>query len=142
MITPTPSALYPFWAPIRSQSLPAPHFSYTPVVRAGGCVFVSGLVALDPVLGTLINDGMEAQTRQILNNFERLSAELELGLDQLMLARIYCADFAQFSAINQVWEEFFSERIPPARTSVGVSALPLGALVEIEFQFAIDPLKP
>lgn len=103
---------------------------------------MSGLLGLDPRSGRLIDGGMGAETRQILQNLERLSAELGLELDQLMLARIYCADFSRFGEINQVWETFYRNRTPPARTSVGATALPLGALVEMEFQFVIDPSLP
>lgn len=105
-------------------------------------MFVSGLVGLEPRSGRLVAGGMEAEARQILKNLESLSAELALELDQLMLARIYCADFSQFGVINQVWEAFYKKRTPPARTSVGATALPLGALVEMEFQFVIDPSLP
>lgn len=142
MLTPDPLHTSKLWAPIPSLTLPAPHFSYSPVVRAGAFVFVSGLVGLEPGSGRLIEGGMEAETRQILKNLERLSAELSLDLDQLMLARIYCADFSRFGEINQVWETFYKNRTPPARTSVGATALPLGALVEMEFQFVIDPSLP
>lgn len=142
MLTPNPHSVSPLWAPIINRALPAPHFSYSPVVRAGSFVFVSGMVGLDPVQGGLVTGGMEAEVRQILTNLDNLSQELQLGLEQLMLARIYCADFSQFGVINQVWEAFYINRIPPARTSIGATALPLGALVEMEFQFVIDPSMP
>lgn len=103
---------------------------------------MSGLVGLDPRSGCLIEGGMEAEARQILQNLERLSVELGLGLDPLMLVRIYCTDFSRFGEINHVWETFYKNRTPPARTSVGATALPLGALVEMEFQFVIDPSLP
>ncbi|MBA1291627.1 RidA family protein [Pseudomonas japonica] len=126
------------WAPIPSRTLPAPHFAYSPVVRSGGFIHVSGLVGLDPSHGGLVVGGMAAEVQQILLNLNGLCDELGITLRQLMLARIYCADFAQFGVINEYWESFFLGRSPPARTSVGVAALPLGALVEMEFQFAID----
>lgn len=127
------------WTPLTSRTLPAPHFAYSPVVLAGGFIYVSGLVGLDPAHGGLVAGGMAAEARQILLNLRSLCDELGIALEQLMLARIYCADFAQFGVINQNWEEFFQGGNLPARTSVGVAALPLGALVEMEFQFAIDP---
>ncbi|MDF0730091.1 RidA family protein [Pseudomonas entomophila] len=130
------------WTPLASRTLPAPHFAYSPVVRAGGFIHVSGLVGLDPAHGGLVAGGMAAEARQILLNLSGLCEELGIALEQLMLARIYCADFAQFGVINQHWEAFFQGRTPPARTSMGVAALPLGALVEMEFQFAIDPSLP
>lgn len=142
MTAPTSPATAHAWIPLASSTLPAPHFAYSPVVKAGGFIHVSGLVGLDPFSGGLVVGGMAAEVRQILQNLSGLCEELGVALEQLMLARIYCADFARFGVVNEVWEEFFRERTPPARTSVGVAALPLGALVEMEFQFALAPSLP
>ncbi len=60
------------------------------------------------------------------------------SLRQLLVARIYCSDFADFAEINRAWEAFFEGVEPPARTTVGVNALPLDAKVEMEFQFLVD----
>jgi 2-iminobutanoate/2-iminopropanoate deaminase len=122
---------------IASRVLPAPHFKYSPVVQAGPFVFISGMVALDAATGGLVPGGAFAQTAQILGNLQRLADEQGWSLQQLVLARIFCADFAAFGDINRAWEAFFSDTVPPARTSVGVHALPLGAQVEIELQFVI-----
>lgn len=125
-------------AALNSRTLPAPRFRYSPVVQAGPFVFVSGLVALDAITGVLVAGGAYVETLQILGNAKRLADEMGWSLEQLVLARVFCADFAKFPEVNRAWEEFFAERTPPGRTSVGVSALPLGALVEIEFQFLVD----
>ncbi len=120
-----------------SRSLPAPRFRYSPVVQAGPFAFVSGMVALDAATGTLAEGGCYGQTAKILDNLRLLMEEQGWALGQLVLARIFCADFAAFAEVNRAWEAFFEGHDPPARTSVGVQALPLGALVEIEFQFCI-----
>ena len=122
-----------------SRTLPAQRFRYSPVVQAGAFAFVSGMVALDPATGGLVPGGAGAQTAQILANLGRLVDEMGWSLEQLVLARIFCADFAAFADVNRAWDEFFAAVTPPARTSVGVGALPLGALVEIEFQFLVEP---
>jgi 2-iminobutanoate/2-iminopropanoate deaminase len=127
---------------VASRVLPAPRFRYSPVVQAGPFVFVSGMVALDADSGALVPGGAQAQTAQILANLRRLADEQGWSLGQLVLARIFCTDFGAFAEVNRAWEAFFGEEVPPARTSVGVSALPLGALVEIEFQFVVDPVAP
>jgi 2-iminobutanoate/2-iminopropanoate deaminase len=132
----TPALKQP--AMLSSRTLPAPRFRYSPVVQAGPFVFVSGLVALDAGTGALFGGGAYAETLQILKNVKRLADEMGWSLEQLVLARVFCADFAKFPEVNLAWEEFFAEQIPPGRTSVGVSALPLGALVEIEFQFLVE----
>ncbi|WP_426157057.1 RidA family protein [Pseudomonas sp. TSRC2-2] len=142
MIWSTTPATAVTWTPLVSRALPAPHFAYSPVVRAGGFVYVSGMVGLDPAHGGLVDGGLAAEVQQILINLSEMCKELTIGLEQLMLVRIYCADFSQFGVLNQHWQAFFEGRTPPARTSLGVAALPLGALVEMEFQFAIDSSLP
>ena len=125
---------------VASRVLPAPRFRYTPVVQAGPFVFVSGMVALDAHTGALVAGGVFEQTAQILANLKALVDEQSWSLGQLVLARIFCSDFTAFGEVNRAWEAFFADAVPPARTSVGVSALPLGALVEIEFQFVVHPV--
>jgi 2-iminobutanoate/2-iminopropanoate deaminase len=122
---------------IAPRALPAPRFKYTPVVVAGGFAFVSGLVGLDPERGVLAEGGTLGQSRQIFANLHALCVEQGWSLGQLVAARIYCADFAEFPEVNRAWEECFDGVAPPARTSVGVAALPLGARVEMEFQFVV-----
>lgn len=124
---------------IASRALPAPRFRYSPVVQAGPFAFVSGMVALDAATGALISGGTFEQTAQILANLQRLADEQAWSLQQLVLARVFCSDFSAFAEVNRAWEAFFADTVPPARTSVGVNALPLGALVEIEFQFLVEP---
>jgi 2-iminobutanoate/2-iminopropanoate deaminase len=120
-----------------SAVLPTPRFRYSPVVIAGGFAFVSGLVGLDPRTGALAAGDVYAQSRQILENLDALCIERGWTLEQLVVARIYCADFSRFPEVNRAWEERFADVVPPARTSVGASALPLGALVEMEFQLVV-----
>ena len=122
---------------VTPASLPAPRFRYTPVVVAGGFAFVSGLVGLDPARGGLADGGTLGQARQVLANLRALCTEQGWTLEQLVAARIYCTDFAEFRDINRAWEECFHGIAPPARTSVGVAALPLGASVEMEFQLVV-----
>jgi 2-iminobutanoate/2-iminopropanoate deaminase len=117
-----------------SRTLPAPRFRYSPVLRAGPFVFVSGMVALDAQTGALVDGGTYAQTERILGNLGRLIEEMGWTREHVVLARIFCTDFSAFADVNRAWEAFFDGVVPPARTSVGVSALPLGALIEIEFQ--------
>ena len=120
-----------------SSVLPAPRFRYSPVVVAGGFAFVSGMVGLDAATGRLADGGVYGETRQILDNLAALCDEQGWSLEQLVVARIYCADFARFADVNRAWEERFADVAPPARTSLGATGLPLGALVEMEFQLVV-----
>ena len=120
-----------------SRVLPAPRFRYSPVVLAGGFAFVSGLVGLEPGGTGLRPGGAYEEARQILANLRALAAEQGWSMEQLAMARVYCADFAEFAQVNRAWEEAFADIAPPARTSLGASGLPLGARVEMEFQFVV-----
>ena len=122
---------------IASKVLPAPRFRYTPVVAAGPFVFVSGMVGLDAASGKLAGGGAGAEATKILANLRALLDEQGWSLSQIVVARIFCSDFSTFADINAAWEAVFDRTVPPARTSVGVSALPLGARVEMEFQLFV-----
>jgi 2-iminobutanoate/2-iminopropanoate deaminase len=119
-----------------STSLPRPRFFYSPLIKAGPWILVSGMIALDSETGALEAGGPAAETEKILRNLKSALPELGLTLDQLCRARIYTTRFDAFPAINAAWTEALEDvGRPPARTSLGVSALPLGASVEIEFEF-------
>jgi 2-iminobutanoate/2-iminopropanoate deaminase len=121
---------------LTSARLPKPRFHYSPVVKAGPWILVSGMIALDAGTGALETGGPAAETAKILANLKAALPDLGLTVGQLCRARIYTTRFDQFPAINAAWTEALAEvEDPPARTSVGVSALPLGASVEIEFEF-------
>ncbi len=121
---------------IQSAAIPAPRFRYSPCVQIGSMVQVSGMIALDPISGQLASGGAGAETACILANLQRALNDYQVTLDDLLIARIFTTRFEDFAEINAAWEAVFSaDMTPPARTSVGVSALPLGACVEIEFSF-------
>jgi 2-iminobutanoate/2-iminopropanoate deaminase len=125
--------------PLHADALPAPRFFYTPCVKAGPFYQVSGMIGLDPATGFLQSGGTAAQTTRILENLRAALPEFGLGFGDLMIARIFTTRFERFAEINAAWESFFRAPAmpssPPARTSVGVAALPLDADIEIEFCF-------
>lgn len=120
---------------LTSSALVAPKFHYTPCVKTGAIYTVSGMLGLIPATGLLVAGGVAAETRQILDNLKAALPDYGVSLEDMSIARIYTTRFAQFAAINSVWDEFFADLAPPARTSIGVAALPLAASVEIEFMF-------
>lgn len=119
--------------PVTLRALPAPRFRYSQIVRAGSHYYCSGLLGISDA-GELVSGGPGAETASILARLPAILLELGLGWSNLVFARIYCSDMSRFGEVNHAWESVFTpERIPPARTSIGVAALPLGASVEIEF---------
>lgn len=120
-----------------SKKLVPPKFKYSQMVRAGSNYYCSGLIALDNDMGELVVGGIGKETEKILENLQVLMKEFSLGFKHLAFARVFVADFKDFSAFNEAWEALFNSINvpPPARSSVGVDALPLGAAVEIEFVF-------
>jgi 2-iminobutanoate/2-iminopropanoate deaminase len=94
------------------------------------------MIALDKDSGQLEAGGVGAETKKILANLLAAMPDFGLTLADMVSANIYTTRMDQFRDINEAWEAVFTQDVrPPARTSVGVSALPLGATVEIEFMF-------
>lgn len=124
--------------PITSPRAPTPAFRYTPCMRSGKLGFVSGMVGLDPRTGTLVEGGLAAQAQRIFDNLRLAMPDYGFTREQLCMARVYTTRMERFAEFNEVWERQFEGIDPPARTSVGVAALPLGVLVEIEFIFHED----
>lgn len=127
---------------LTSTVLPAPRFRYSPVVQAGPFVFVSGMVGLDAVSGKLVDGGAFAQATQVMRNLGALVDEMGWSMSQLVVARVFCAGADAAAEVNRAWDASFADIEPPARTFMVVSALPLGAAVEIEFQFLAAAQQP
>jgi 2-iminobutanoate/2-iminopropanoate deaminase len=104
---------------------------YSQAVSAGGFVFTSGQVALDPATGEIVPGGFEAQARQVLRNLERVLESAGCSFRDVVKATIYLADLAHFPALNELYGEALGAH-RPARSTVQVAALPKGALVEID----------
>ena len=117
---------------VRTADAPDPVGPYSQAIQTGDWLFASGQIPLDPATGTLVNGEIEVQTRRVLQN---LAAVLEAGgssLDRVVRTTVYVTDLALFPRINAVYAEFFGDDPAPARATVQVAALPLGALVEID----------
>ena len=116
---------------VQAKSWPSPRFRYSPLVAAGPFVKTAGMIALDSSTGELEKGGPGAETAKILAVLGKVLSELKLETSSVVSATVYTTVFDHFSDINAAWNDFFDA--PPARTSVGVSALPLGATVEMDF---------
>ena len=117
---------------IHTDAAPAAIGPYSQAIRCGGFLFVSGQIALDPLTGDLIAGDVGAQTEQVLRNAAEILMAGGSTLSQVVKSTVYLADLAHFGRMNEVYALYFGE-MPPARATVGVAALPKGALVEIDF---------
>ncbi|MBC8446619.1 MAG: RidA family protein [Chloroflexi bacterium] len=115
---------------IATGRAPAAVGPYSQAVRAGNLVFTAGQIGIDPVLGQL-RTGIAAQTRQALANLQAVLEAAGSSLNQVVKTTIFLQDMADFATVNQIYGSGFTAA-PPARSTVQVAALPLGALVEIE----------
>jgi len=117
---------------IRTSTAPAPVGPYSQAVRHAGLLFVSGQIPLDSKTNALVEGDIEAQTERVLAN---LSAVLEAGgssLQRVLRTTVYLIDLGLFPRVNAIYARHFTGTPPPARATVEVAALPLGAQVEID----------
>jgi len=117
--------------PITSDRLAKPVGPFSPAVRDGDRVYTSGQIAQDPVTGKLVDGGVVAQTEQILQNLEAIMSAANKSLADVVKVNVYLTDMRNFAEMNEVYARHFVAPYP-ARTTVAVAALPLGAVVEIE----------
>lgn len=118
--------------PIETAAAPAAIGPYSQAIKTGNLIFYSGQIPLEPETGTLVDGGIEVQTRQVMENIRALLAASGLNFDAVVKTTIYLTDLADFATVNQVYGEFFGGR-PPARACVQVAGLPKGAAIEIEW---------
>lgn len=104
---------------------------YSPAIRSGGFLFLSGQVGLRPGTRELVGGGIAAETRQSLENVRTILAAAGLSLRDVVKCTVFLADMAEYEPMNAVYGEFFPAA-PPARSAVAVAALPLAARVEID----------
>lgn len=116
---------------IHTDSAPAAVGPYSQAISTGRLVFTAGQVPIDPARGEIVAESIEDQTRQALENVRAVLEAAGTGLDRVVKATVFMTDLGDFKRMNAVYAEFFTGD-PPARSAVQVSALPLGAQVEIE----------
>ena len=104
---------------------------YSHAVRSGGVLYCSGQVPLDPATGKLVEGSIGDQTRRCLQNLSAVCAAAGAELTDAVRLGIYVTDMGSFPEVNEAYGSFFGEG-PPARSTIGVAALPLGAAVEID----------
>jgi 2-iminobutanoate/2-iminopropanoate deaminase len=116
---------------ISSSGAPKAIGPYSPAVRAGQLLFVSGQVALDPATGQMVDGGIAEQTRRVLDNVGALLTAGGRSFADVVRTTIFLADMNDFAAVNEIYGQYFSEPYP-ARATVQVARLPKDARVEID----------
>jgi len=115
---------------IATPSAPVPVAAYSQGTQARGFVYTAGQIGIDPSKGTLV-EGLDAQAAQAFSNIGAVLAAAGLGPADIVKVTIFMTDLTQFGKVNAIYESFVGAH-RPARSTVGVAALPLGALVEVE----------
>jgi 2-iminobutanoate/2-iminopropanoate deaminase len=116
---------------VSTKSAPGAIGPYSQAVVDGGYVFTSGQVGLDPGTGEMVTGGVEPETQRVLTNLEAVLAEAGSGFPDVVKTTIFLADMSDFKTVNRIYAEAMGEH-RPARSTVQVAALPLGARVEID----------
>jgi 2-iminobutanoate/2-iminopropanoate deaminase len=116
---------------VATAAAPAAIGPYSQAVKAGGFLFVSGQIPLDPATGALVDGDVRAQTRRVLENLDGIVTAAGASLDRVVKTTVYLVDMNDFAAMNEVYSTFF--RTPaPARATVQVGRLPKDVRVEID----------
>ena len=116
---------------ISTTKAPAAIGPYSQAIYVGNLVYTSGQIPIDPATGTIVEGGINEQTRQSLTNVKAILESAGLTMGNVVKTTVFLADMNDFAEMNSVYSEFFAEPYP-ARSAVAVKALPKGALVEIE----------
>jgi len=116
---------------ISTKNAPAAIGPYSQAVEAGGLIFISGQLPINPGTGELAPADIKLQTEASIRNIEAILRSEGLSLDNVLKTTVLMADLGQFGQMNEVYAKFFTKN-PPARAAYGVKALPKAALVEIE----------
>ena len=120
-----------------TPNAPKPIGPYSQAVAAGGLLFISGQIPLDPVSGNLVEGSIEDQTEMVLKNIIAILREVKMGPENVVKTTVFLVDMADFALMNEVYAEFFGDH-RPARSTVAVASLPRGARVEIEAVAAVS----
>ena len=116
---------------IHSDSAPAAIGPYSQATGAGGLVFFSGQIPLDPATGELVQGDIAAQARRAFDNLKAVCEAAGGTMDDIARVGLYLTDLSQFGVVNAVMGEYFAQPYP-ARSTIGVSALPKGAAFEVD----------
>jgi len=116
---------------VKTSGAPAAIGPYSQGIAAGGFLFVSGQIPLDPATGVMVQGDVRVQVIRVLDNLKAILEEAGSGMERVVRTTVYLTDLREFMEMNEVYRRYFAAD-PPARSTVEVSALPQGARVEID----------
>jgi len=122
---------------IHSDSAPKAVGPYSQAVLFGGVLYASGQIGLDPQAGKLVGDDVESQARQVTKNLSAVLSEAGASLSDILKVNIFLTDMGDFPRVNEIYAAWLGEH-RPARATVAVAALPLGAKVEMDLIARVD----
>jgi 2-iminobutanoate/2-iminopropanoate deaminase len=122
---------------ICTKNAPAPLGPYNQAVKINSTLYTAGQIPIDPATNEFVAGGIQEQTMQVMKNLEQVLKTADTSFEQVIKTTVFLADLNDFAAFNEVYATFFNEATAPARSTVEVSALPKGALVEIELIAAL-----
>ena len=117
---------------INTENAPTPIGPYNQAVKSGHLLYTSGQIPIDPLTGEMVAGGIREQTVQVLENLKSVLESVGGSLNDVLKTTVFLADMKDFPEFNVIYAEYFAEENAPARSTVQVAALPLGAQVEIE----------
>jgi 2-iminobutanoate/2-iminopropanoate deaminase len=116
---------------IQTEKAPRAIGPYSQAIRAGNFLFLSGQIPLDPKTGELVRGDIRQQTQQVLENIKGVLESQKLGMEDVVKVTIFLKNIGDFNQVNEVYGAYFPSS-PPARSTIGVAALPRDADIEIE----------
>lgn len=119
-----------FGCAVQAQEVSKPKIPFTPAVKAGNLLFISGQVGIDAKTGKLIDTTFEAELRQVMDNLKKQLDAHKIGFDDLVSTIIYLKDMDRYEEVNKIYGEYFKNKYP-SRTCIAVFDLPAKASVEI-----------
>lgn len=117
---------------IQTEKAPKAIGPYSQGVLAGGFLFISGQIPLDPVSGMLVEREINAQTHRVFMNIGEILSKAEMSFSHLVKVNVYLENMSDFPIVNEIYAQYINEGILPARAAVQIAKLPKEALVEIE----------
>lgn len=117
--------------PLSTDQAPKAIGPYSQAISDGNYLFVSGQLPINPSTGKIDGDGIELQTKQVLQNLKAILTAAHLQFEDVLRCDIFLIDLSEFATVNSLYKEAFSGDSPPARQTIQVAALPMGARIEI-----------